>query len=70
MIKLGGADIPNIHCRIGSSENMPLLMVLLILIHCRIGSSEMIASAAETVSVIHCRIGSSERTARIVWCMG
>ncbi len=35
-----GAGIRNIHCRIGSSENIHQLAVRLVIIHCRIGSSE------------------------------
>ena len=49
-----------VHCRIGSLENVLILVVTLHLVHCRIGSLEKIQAALSEDDFVHCRIGSLE----------
>src|SRR5690606_7340144 len=49
-----------LHCRIGSSENVPTGLSGDQHLHCRIGSSETFLLLVSLARLLYCRIGSSE----------
>ncbi len=49
-----------VHCRVGSSENLTIPADAFDDVHCRVGSSEKAQSPYKRLAMVHCRVGSSE----------
>ena len=54
-------DIEDVNCRIGSLENVQLIVGAHLRVNCRIGSLEIIVRVPDLALLVNCRIGSLEK---------
>ncbi len=50
----------HVHCRVGSLENLSILLFVFYYVHCRVGSLESAENLQKFRVSVHCRVGSLE----------
>ena len=60
MLNRGDYRKQAVHCRTGSLEKTPFMLLPAVLVHCRTGSLEKNSESSTAVAAVHCRTGSLE----------
>ena len=63
-------DSYNVHCHVGSLENMVVAILLLMIVHCHVGSLENPFLFGNAGIQVHCHVGSLENEEHQIAMLG